>query len=74
MKINVEVHTGSSGAHIEQVGDSSYKVYLHSVPKKRKANEELVKTISDHFDVSKSEVKIVSGLRSKRKIVSIISI
>ena len=74
MKINVEVHPGSSKAHVDKVSGSSYKVYLHSVPNKGKANEELIKAISGYFGVSKSEVEIASGLRSKRKIVNIISI
>ena len=73
MKIDVEVRTGSSKARIEQVEGSFFKAYLHSVPEKGKANEELIKAISDYFGVAKREVEIVSGLRSKRKIVNIIS-
>ena len=71
MKINVEVHPGSSKAYVDQVNDSLYRVYLHSVPNKGKANEELIRVISGYFGVSKSEVEITSGLRSRRKIVNI---
>ncbi|KKU19199.1 MAG: hypothetical protein UX31_C0010G0010 [Candidatus Nomurabacteria bacterium GW2011_GWA1_46_11] len=73
MKIDVEVHTGSNKARIEQAG-SLFKAYLHSRPEKGKANKELIKAISEHFGVSESRVEILSGLRSKRKIVNIISI
>ncbi len=74
MKINVEVHTGSSKARVEQKDGSSYKVYLHSVPERGRANEELIKVISGYFGVSRSRVEIISGLRSKQKVVNIISI
>lgn len=74
MKITVDVRTGSSRAYVEKIGESLYKAYLHSVPEGGKANEELIKAVSGHFGVSKREVEIISGLRSKRKIVNIISI
>ena len=74
MKIDVEVHTGSSKVRVEKEGDSLFRVYLHSSPEKGKANKELVETIAGYFGVSKGEVEIISGLRSKRKIVNIVSI
>jgi len=74
MKITVDVRTGSSRAYIEKIGESLYKAHLHSVPEGGRANEELIKAVSGYFNVSKSGVKIISGLRSKRKIVNIISI
>ena len=74
MKINVEVHTGSSKARVERIEGLLFKVYLHSSPDKGKANKELIEAISDYFGVSKGEVEISSGLKSKQKIVNIISI
>jgi len=46
-------------------------VGLTSRPEKGKANTELVKKLAKHFSVSSSQVKIVSGLKSRRKIVEI---
>jgi len=46
-------------------------VGLTSKPEKGKANRELIKKIAKHFKVSPSQVKIVSGLKSRRKIVEI---
>jgi len=34
-----------------------------------KANLELIKKLAKHFKVSSSQIRIVSGLKSKRKIV-----
>ena len=74
MKIDVEVHTGSSKARVERVEGPLFRVYLHSSPEKGKANKELVEAIAGYFGVSRGEVEILSGLRSKRKIVNIVSI
>jgi len=46
-------------------------VGLTSKPEKGKANLELVKKLAKHFRVSSSKVKIISGLKSRRKIVEI---
>lgn len=74
MNIEVEVHTGSSKARVERVGGLSFKVYIHASPEKGKANKELIEAISDYFGVSKGEVEIASGLRSKKKVINIISL
>lgn len=41
-------------------------------PEKGKANEELIKKIAGHFGVSQNRVALISGARSKRKIVEIL--
>lgn len=47
-------------------------VGLTSKPERGEANRELVRKLAKHFKVSTAQVKIVSGLKSKRKIVEII--
>ena len=47
-------------------------VGLTSKPERGKANRELIKKLAKHFDVPQSRVRIVSGLRSRNKIVEII--
>ncbi len=44
---------------------------LVSRPERGKANLELVKKLAKHFDVSSSQVRIISGLKSRKKIVEI---
>lgn len=41
-------------------------------PEKGRANEELIKKIAKHFGVTQSRVALISGARSKRKIVEIL--
>ena len=47
-------------------------VGLSSKPEPGKANLELTKKLAKHFNFSSSQVKILSGLKSKRKIVEVI--
>ena len=46
-------------------------VGLSSLPEKGKANGELIRKLAKRFDISSSNVKIVSGFKSRRKIVEI---
>ena len=46
-------------------------VGLTSKPEKGKANAELIKKIATHFNISSLQVKIVSGFKSRQKIVEI---
>jgi len=47
------------------------KVMLVSLPVEGRANEELVKYLSDIFSVKKRDIKILKGEKAKRKLVSI---
>ena len=48
-------------------------VGLTSKPERGKANLELIKKLAKHFNVSSSQVRIISGLRSRRKIVEVVT-
>jgi hypothetical protein len=47
-------------------------VGLTSKPEQGRANRELIRKLAKHFNVSTSQVSIISGLRSRDKIVEII--
>ncbi len=44
---------------------------IRAKPVKGRANQEIMKKLSTHFDVPSSSVHIVAGLRSKNKVVEI---
>jgi len=46
-------------------------VGLTSKPRKGRANAELIRKLAKHFGVSSSEVRILSGFKSKSKIVEV---
>jgi len=65
-RVEVKFH----GDFIEVLEDRII-VGVKSKPIGGKANRELIRKLAKHFGVSTSQVKIVSGLRSRDKIVEI---
>ena len=47
------------------------KVFVREPAKEGRANEAVIKLLAEYFDIPKSRIKIVSGLKSKKKIVEI---
>jgi hypothetical protein len=47
------------------------KVSVKAPAKDGKANEAVMKLLAEHFKVSKSNIKIIRGLKSKNKIVEV---
>ena len=68
MLIQVRANPDSKSIKIEKLEDKKYSVSLKSSARKGKANYELVKILSNYFGC---RVRIVSGFKSKNKIVEI---
>lgn len=71
MILQIKVKTSSSKSGIS-IKDDVYFVSLKSTPQKNKANIELIEVLSSYFNTPKSSVKILRGLKSKRKLVEIL--
>ena len=72
MKITAIVKPGSKkGPLIEKQDDGSFIVYLREKPHDGEANVALIKLLSDHFGVAKSNIAIISGQKSHHKIIEI---
>lgn len=71
MQKKVKVKPNSKQQKIEEQPDGSLSVHLKSPPIDGKANEELIKLLSEKFDVAKSHIRIKSGLSSRQKLVEI---
>lgn len=56
---------------VGKMADGALKIKLTSPPVDGKANECLVKILSERYKVPKNKIKIVSGLTSKNKTVEI---
>ena len=50
----------------------SWKVYLTAPAVEGKANEALLKILSGHLALKKSQLEIIKGLKSRHKIIKII--
>lgn len=70
-KYNILVKPGSKkGPLVENLGDDLV-VYLREKPHDGEANEALIKVLAGYFGVAKTSVKIVSGAKSRNKVIEI---
>ncbi|MEK9167103.1 MAG: DUF167 domain-containing protein [Patescibacteria group bacterium] len=58
-------------AFIEKMDDETYKIRIRSAPEKGRANEELIKFLSDSLKIPKDSIKIISGHTDPRKLLKI---
>jgi hypothetical protein len=70
MKIKVKVTPGSSEESIEKQGDR-YKIKIKEKAEKGNANKSLIKLLAKHFKIPGSKIKIISGMASRNKLISI---
>lgn len=70
--IEVQVQPNSSRDEIVRFRNSRFKAKVTAPPEGGKANERLIEIISRALGVSKSDVKIVRGGKSRLKILKII--
>ncbi|MDO4220336.1 MAG: DUF167 domain-containing protein [Candidatus Saccharibacteria bacterium] len=70
MRISVRVKPGTKGAtRLEEQEDGSYVAFLHARAHDGEANQALLKLVSDEFHVAKTQITIVSGTKSRQKVL-----
>jgi uncharacterized protein (TIGR00251 family) len=69
LRIEIDVKTESKNQSLEKIDENHYLVRVTSPRRKGKANREIIKLLQKHF---KCPVKIISGHRSKKKIIELI--
>ncbi|PIR97876.1 MAG: hypothetical protein COT89_02280 [Candidatus Colwellbacteria bacterium CG10_big_fil_rev_8_21_14_0_10_42_22] len=70
MKLRLKVKTNSKEASIEEK-DGYLLVRVGASAREGAANKEVINLVAKYFGVSKSEVEIVSGLKSRNKVITI---
>ena len=70
MKIQVKVKPNSSTEELSREGDS-FMVKVKEPPKEGKANRAVIKLLAHHFGVPQSQVRILSGFRSRNKVIEV---
>jgi len=70
MKYSVKVKPGSKKEKVE-IENNNLTVWIKEQPEKGKANQGLILVLKKHFKVPKSNIKIISGFKSKNKVVQI---
>jgi uncharacterized protein (TIGR00251 family) len=72
MKIFVKVKTKAKQKKILKIDDTHFEISTNVPPEDGKANKEIMKLLAKYFDTSVSKVFILSGDKSKNKIIEII--
>jgi uncharacterized protein (TIGR00251 family) len=70
MKIQVKVKPNSKTDEVSREG-ASFIVKVKELPKEGKANQAVIKLLAQHFGVPQSQVRILSGFRSKNKVIEV---
>ena len=70
MKIQVKVKPNSKTDEVSREGDS-FIVKVREPPKEGKANQAVIKLLAEHFGVPHSQVRILSGFRSRNKVIEV---
>jgi uncharacterized protein (TIGR00251 family) len=74
LTVSVRVQPNAPRSRIVKFRDGVLYVRLAAPPVEGKANEALIRHLSDVFDVAKSSVSIEKGLNSRNKTVAIAGI
>ncbi|MBU4360386.1 DUF167 domain-containing protein [Patescibacteria group bacterium] len=51
--------------------DNVFKLKITDAPEKGKANDKVIKLLSKHFKVAKSQIEIIKGLTKPNKLIKI---
>ena len=70
-KISVAVKTGSKTEAYEILDDGTLKISIKERPVENKANEAVIRKISEIYNKPKNKITIKTGLKSKNKIIVI---
>jgi len=71
MKIFVHVKPKAKEEKVIKLSDTNFKVWVQELPEKGRANIAVIKALADYFNISQSNIKIISGSTSKLKILEI---
>lgn len=72
MLIRVRVTPNAKRARVTKVAETSFEVKVDARAEDGRANRRLLEILSEHFDVPKSKVSIVSGVRSRDKLLDVL--
>lgn len=71
MKIFVKVKPRAKENKVKRMSNIHFIVFVTEPPEKGKANKLLIKLLSDYFNLPASKISIISGIRSKEKIIEL---
>lgn len=74
MKISVNTHPNYNKNLISYNKETkTYHIFIKKPAIKGMANKELIKILSEYFNTSKYNIKIIKGITSRKKIIDILN-
>jgi uncharacterized protein (TIGR00251 family) len=71
MKLRIKIIPQAQHNKIVGWQNNTLKIKINASPKKGKANKELIKFLTKEWNISKSEIVILKGEKSRTKILQI---
>jgi hypothetical protein len=71
VKIQVKVKPNSKTEEVSQERDS-FVVKVREPPKEGRANQAVIKLLAEYFSVPQSQVRILSGFKSRNKVIEVV--
>lgn len=71
MKISAVVHPNSKNVRIEKDLLGSLHIYVSEPPLEGKANKATILALAKYFKVNKTDIKLLSGAKSKYKLFDV---
>ena len=71
MRINVKIVPGASRDEVVGPYGDGLKLRVAAAPERGKANAAVIRLLADHFGVKPTQVRIVTGAHSPRKVIEI---
>ena len=72
MKIFIKAKSNAKEEKVEKIDEQNYIVFVKEPPVQGKANNAIRNALAVYFKIGSSCIKIVSGHRSRNKIIEII--
>lgn len=72
MLIEVHVSTNAREANVVRIGENIFEVKVDERAVEGRANKRLMEILAKHFKVPKSRIRLVSGARSRDKVLEIV--
>lgn len=71
MKAFVKVKAGAKEERVEELGNGHFAVWVKERPVNGRANKAATKALAGYFKIGISNIKIISGHKSRQKIIKI---
>lgn len=71
MKIFVKAKPNAKENKVEKIDENHFAVSTKEPPTNGRANQAILRLLADYFGISPSQIKFISGLTSRNKIIEI---